>query len=56
MPVKGGFDTQVIVDENLDIVSFIHVNQRPRLLAIDEVHFALESIYVVVSNTSSSAS
>ncbi len=45
MPVDRGFDIQVILDENLDIIPLIDVNQRSRLLAIDEVHFTLESIF-----------
>lgn len=49
MPVDGGLDIQVVLDKNFDIVPFIHVDQRPRLLAINEVHFALESIWRVES-------
>jgi hypothetical protein len=56
MPVDGGLDIQVVLDKNFDIVPFIHVNQRPRLLAINEIHFALESICMAVSGTGLSVS
>lgn len=49
MPVNRGFDTQLIADKNLNIISLFNVNQRSRLLAIDEVHFTLKSIYAIVS-------
>jgi hypothetical protein len=45
MPVKRTFHLQIILNENLDFVSFIDINQRPRLLAVDKVHVALEPIY-----------
>lgn len=56
MPMDGRLDIQVVLDKNLDIVPFIHVNQRPWLLTIDEINFALESIYVAVSVTGLSVS
>lgn len=44
MPVHRGFDFEVVPDEYFDIVAFIHINQRARLLAVDEVYLSLESI------------
>lgn len=49
MPMNRGFDVQVILDKNFNIVSLVNVNQRAWLLAIDKVHFTLKSIYVIVS-------
>lgn len=44
MPMNRGFDVQVILDKNFNIVSLVNVNQRAWLLAIDKVHFTLKSI------------
>jgi len=45
MPVDRGFNIQIILDENLDIIPLIDVNQRSWLLTIYEVHLALEPVY-----------
>ena len=44
MPVNSCFYIQVILDEDVQVVSLINIYQGTRLLAIDEVHFTLESI------------
>ena len=45
MPVNRGLDVEVVLDEYFDVVSFVRVDQGPRMLAIDKVYFALESIW-----------
>lgn len=45
MPVNRGLDGEVVLDKYFDVVTFVHVDQGPRMLAIDEVYFALESIW-----------
>lgn len=45
MPVHRSLNVQVVLDKDLDVVPFVDVDQRPRLLAVDEVHLPLESIY-----------
>lgn len=44
MPMYGSFDRQLIVDKYFKIVSFVGFNQRPRLLAVDEIHFTSDAV------------
>lgn len=44
MPVHCRLDLQVIADKYLDVVAFVHVDQRAGLLAVDQVYLALEAI------------
>lgn len=49
MPMDRGFDIQVVLDKDFDVVSLVNVNQRPWLLAVDNIYFALNSICAIVS-------
>jgi len=44
MPMNCCLDRQIVLDKYFKIVSFFSFNQGPRLLVVDEVHFARESI------------
>ena len=42
--MHGSFDRQLIFDKDFELVSFLGFHQRPRLLAVDEIHLASDAI------------
>jgi len=49
VPMTRGFNSELIANEHLENVSFINLNQRARLLIVDEIHLAGEPICGPVS-------
>ncbi len=44
MPMNGRIDRQVVGDEYFNVISFININQRAGLLAIDKIDLAAETV------------
>merc|ERR1712000_146 len=49
VPVNSRFHIQVILNKDVQVISLVNIYERTRLLAIDEVHLTLESIWRVGS-------
>ena len=49
MPVDGRLHRQIILDKHFDIVSFIGLNKRTRLLVIYEINLARYSVFTIIS-------
>lgn len=49
MPMNGRFDGQFVSHEYFNVISFVNFNQRARLLTIDEIDFATDAVWIIVS-------
>lgn len=47
MPVDGRIDGQFVGHEHLNVISFINFNQRARLLAIDKIDVATDTVWAL---------
>ena len=51
MPVDRSFHRQLILHKHLEIVPFVSLNQRARLLAVDKVHLPTEAVYDLLAKS-----
>jgi hypothetical protein len=45
MPVDSGFNRQIVLNENLQVISLFNINHWPRLLPVDEIDFSGKAIF-----------
>jgi len=49
MPVKCHIDREIISDKDFQVITLIYLNQRSRILTIDEIDLAIDTIFETVS-------
>lgn len=47
MPMNGRINGQLVVHEDLNVISFVNFNQRARLLAIDKIDVATNAVWAL---------
>jgi hypothetical protein len=52
MPMNGRIDGQLVVHEDLNVISFVNFNQRARLLAINKIDVATNAVCALSVETS----
>ncbi len=50
MPMDRAFNWELVDDKHFEFISLINFDQRAWQLAIDEIHLASETVYILISH------